>query len=606
VQNSIICANAGYDVAYVSSGIGNSFRADGLNLIGSGNAAGAFNNSAVIGNADPGLTALGENGGKTQTRALLLTSPARDTGSTIPSVDQRGIARPQNGRNDIGAFELVANESLVVTTTIDEDDGTSAPNYGTGTSLREAIDYANKKNVPAAITFNPAVFTAPRKTITLTQPLPPIVVASASSITAPPAGVEIKGNQTFPLFTNGAPLTITGVTFRDGSHNGRGGAIQSVNNLTLDSCTFVNNSAEIGGAVTTQNPLTVRNCTFFGNTADFGGAIYAFSGAQVLIESSTVTRNTAPVGQGSGVASVGTSNTLTRVHNSIIAGNTNSDVDILSGSTNSFQSDGHNLIGDGNATADFNQAGDVLIGNGNPRLFSLADNGGPAQTMALEASSPAIDKGNSSVAVDQRGVSRVDFAAIPNATGGNGADIGAYELVNQPAGIFLVRSLLPHNPTTRSVLLPLTGGGVECRTGGANGTYQLVFSFLQPLSSVSNVRVSAGTGTVVTASSGIDSDAHNFTATLIGVANAQTITVTLDNVQDTAGGFSSTVSADMGVLLGDVNGDGVVNSGDATVTRSSSGLATTSANFRADVNRDGGINSGDATIVRARSGQLIP
>ena len=62
----------------------------------------------------------------------------------------------------------------------------------------------------------------------------------------------------------------------------------------------------------------------------------------------------------------------------------------------------------------------------------------------------------------------------------------------------------------------------------------------------------------------------------------------------------------MAVLVGDVNADGAVNSGDATVTRNRSGQTTDATNFRADCNVDGGINSGDATIVRARSGTGLP
>jgi Dockerin type I domain len=61
----------------------------------------------------------------------------------------------------------------------------------------------------------------------------------------------------------------------------------------------------------------------------------------------------------------------------------------------------------------------------------------------------------------------------------------------------------------------------------------------------------------------------------------------------------------MGVLLGDANGGGTVNSADATVVRDRSGKVTDSTNFRADVNADGLINSADATIVRSRSGSTI-
>ncbi|MFL6530552.1 MAG: dockerin type I repeat-containing protein, partial [Chthoniobacterales bacterium] len=66
------------------------------------------------------------------------------------------------------------------------------------------------------------------------------------------------------------------------------------------------------------------------------------------------------------------------------------------------------------------------------------------------------------------------------------------------------------------------------------------------------------------------------------------------------------LSIRMNVLLGDVNGDGVVNSADAVVTRNDSGLTTDATNFRADSNVDGAINSADATLVRGRSGNALP
>ena len=62
----------------------------------------------------------------------------------------------------------------------------------------------------------------------------------------------------------------------------------------------------------------------------------------------------------------------------------------------------------------------------------------------------------------------------------------------------------------------------------------------------------------------------------------------------------------LGVLVGDTNGDGFVNAGDALQTRNRSGQATDATNFRSDVNADGFVNSGDTTAVRARSGTFLP
>jgi Ca2+-binding RTX toxin-like protein len=68
--------------------------------------------------------------------------------------------------------------------------------------------------------------------------------------------------------------------------------------------------------------------------------------------------------------------------------------------------------------------------NTNPQLGALADNGGLTRTMALPITSPAVDAGVSTGGPnDQRDKPRAfDHAGAPNAPGGNGSDIGAFEL----------------------------------------------------------------------------------------------------------------------------------------------------------------------------------
>jgi hypothetical protein len=65
----------------------------------------------------------------------------------------------------------------------------------------------------------------------------------------------------------------------------------------------------------------------------------------------------------------------------------------------------------------------------------LADNGGATETHAVVAGSIAIDKGNSfGTAMDQRFYVRpVDLPGTPNAAGGDGSDIGAYEFQSTAA-----------------------------------------------------------------------------------------------------------------------------------------------------------------------------
>ena len=99
---------------------------------------------------------------------------------------------------------------------------------------------------------------------------------------------------------------------------------------------------------------------------------------------------------------------------------------------------------------------------------------------------------------------------------------------------------------------------------------------------------------------GVSISGNTVTVNLTGVLNAQTTSVTLNDVSYGVGTGNITVS--IGALLGDTNGDRLVNSGDSIQTRNRSGAVTVGANFRSDVNLDGVINSGDSTIVRRNSG----
>ena len=100
------------------------------NLIGTGGSGGLVNgvNGNQVGVADPGLGPLADNGGPTQTIALLPGSPAIDAGSNALAVDpttgqplttdQRGAGflRIVNGTVDIGAYEFhtAANDAVAV------------------------------------------------------------------------------------------------------------------------------------------------------------------------------------------------------------------------------------------------------------------------------------------------------------------------------------------------------------------------------------------------------------------------------------------------------------------------------------------------------------
>jgi hypothetical protein len=74
------------------------------------------------------LEPLANNGGPTFTHALMPCSPAVDavpTNATCLATDQRGLARPQGPRCDIGAFELEAAEPVAMCTNVTVSAGTN-------------------------------------------------------------------------------------------------------------------------------------------------------------------------------------------------------------------------------------------------------------------------------------------------------------------------------------------------------------------------------------------------------------------------------------------------------------------------------------------------
>jgi len=190
-------------------------------------------------------------------------------------------------------------------------------------------------------------------------------------------------------------------------------------------CTFSSNSVTglnaQGGGIYNYGRLEIFNSTLSGNhSGETGGGIHVDSLApNTAIRNCTISGNTARTG-GAGLSNYGfTPNSTPRtLKDSIIAGNSPSDIESHGG----LASLGHNVFGEisGNAIAGttgdhFGVTADAL------RLAPLANNGGPTQTRALLAGSPALDAGNPSAfpEVDQRGIAR-PFNSRP--------DIGAFEL----------------------------------------------------------------------------------------------------------------------------------------------------------------------------------
>jgi hypothetical protein len=154
--------------------------------------------------------------------------------------------------------------------------------------------------------------------------------------------------------------------------------------------------------------------------------------------------------------------------------------------------------------------------------------------------------------------------------------------------------------------LPLDGPpAIECRSGGTNGNYTLVFTFGLNLTSVDSASITAGTGTVI--SGAIDtSDTHRYIVNLSGVTSGQYIRVTLTNVNDLAGNHTDLVSQQMGVLIGDVNASARVDAADVSSVRQQALHQIDSSNFRADITASGRIDAADVSITRQQTLTSLP
>src|SRR5438132_6120253 len=120
------------------------------------------------------------------------------------------------------------------------------------------------------------------------------------------------------------------------------------------------------------------------------------------------------------------------------------------------------------------------------------------------------------------------------------------------------------NLNSFDVDLPLSGApGIECRSGGVTGDYTIVMTFLADVSVNGNPQAAVTSGVGTIGSGGVSdggmviTSGNVVTIPLTNVANAQTINVTLNNVNG-----STNVTIPMRVLIADVNGNGAVNASD--------------------------------------------
>ena len=306
---------------------------------------------------------------------------------------------------------------------------TNTDDSGAG-SLREAVGLANAGGSGAThtIVFDTTVFASAR-TITLSAANGAIGIGVNLTLRGSIAGVTVSGGDQTGLFQIAAgTVDLRNITL---ANAGGGSAVQiSGGSVMLAGCTLRDNTvvdSVKGGAVANAGgAVSLVNCTLARNkargTGGGGGAIYQSAGTLSVLNC-TITQNNAGPNDGGGLLIGGGA---VSIGNSIVAGNSATAAQDVGGA---FTSLGFNLIG---IAGGFTPAtGDQVNVDPGLDLTGLSSNGGPTQTISLMTGSPAIDKGKAwgGVTTDQRGLARTsDLSAIANAAGGDGSDIGAYEL----------------------------------------------------------------------------------------------------------------------------------------------------------------------------------
>src|SRR6476619_3311163 len=298
-------------------------------------------------------------------------------------------------------FIALSTQAATITVTNTNDSGAG--------SLRQAIANANHGDrIQFGITGTMILTTGE------------LLVDKSVTISGPgAASLTVDGNGTGRVFhvSSGVTAAIAGLTITNGVDwteapltNAGGGIYNDHATLALDNCTVSGNWAGWGSGIYNDHAtLALDSCTVSGNTASWGGGGINNHSGTLTITNSTFSENwaAAPHSVGDGGAILNDAydgnGTLT-VTNSTFSGNRTYHL-------------GGGIYNDGGATLAVNNS---------------------TFTDAPLTGSPAIDAGKNCAAVtsDQRGsgfVRTFDDSSIANANGGDGTDIGAFEVQGPPS-----------------------------------------------------------------------------------------------------------------------------------------------------------------------------
>lgn len=274
LRNTIVVSNAGGDcIAAIS--------ADAFNLDGDGSCGGATTRTA----AQINLQSLADNGGGTPTMALGPSSAAINAGSNAvcPAADQRGVARPQAGVCDAGAYEAPGGPNVCFA------------NYsgGAGADFSSSDSQAVQNAIHAASAGG---------TIKLAGVCAGTVLYNGTNqIGLITKTLNLIGGYTVTNWAASYPITQP--TILDAQYGGRAvqitGVPVSVFSLTVQ---FGKAVGEDGGGIRSNNALTLTGVTVYSSTTDNDGGGVATSGVLRLIDTRLIS-NTA--GQSAGGARAG-------------------------------------------------------------------------------------------------------------------------------------------------------------------------------------------------------------------------------------------------------------------------------------------------------------
>ena len=343
--------------------------------------------------------------------------------ATLQTDGLQSITATDTSNGAISASVTVNNANPITVSKTADPASTSGNGFCT---LREAIDNANSPGTDttggdcAVGTGDDIIVFSVSGTITLRSATPAIANTSPGSLTIDGSGqtVTISGANSFQIF------------------NVNSGATLNLRNLTI-----ANGSAADGGGINNSGTVTVTNSTFSGNSAagDSGGGIITF-GTIIL-------------------------------KGTILANDSGGNCDVISETP--VTDAGYNIDDDGTCGFSSPSVSGSTTLNLDP--LGLQNNGGPTQTIALEAGSDAIDfipvldctdQSSPPVALttDQRGLAR------PAPGNPNFCDAGAYQSGNPTPTPTATATATPTATSTATATATATTTSTATATATATAT----------------------------------------------------------------------------------------------------------------------------------------